>query len=298
MSASNRLGLMRSDDHPASAFAPGRVNLIGEHTDYNGGLALPFAIEQGITVTVRPGPPEAQPFLDAVATELGVPPVNVAIDSDLPAGAGLASSAALSAALALALGGERDRWELARLCQRVENDHLGARTGLLDQIAVLMAPPGGALLIDFADLSAEPVALELGDWRLAVLDSGERHAHAESGYNERRAECERGDARRLRHVEGENARVRGAVDALAAGDLPRLARLLDASHASLRDDFDVSTAAVEATRERMLAAGAAGARIVGGGFGGSVLGLFPPGARPPATALAVRPGPPARLLAT
>jgi len=280
------------------AFAPGRVNLIGEHTDYNGGLALPFAIEQGITVTVRTGPPEAQPFRDAVAAELEVAPVPVAIDSDLPSGTGLASSAALSAALALALGGERDRWELARLCQRVENDHLGARTGLLDQIAVLMAPPRGALLIDFADLSTEPVALDLGDWRLAVLDSGERHAHAESGYNERRAECERGDARRLRHVDSENARVREAVDALAASDLAALAPLLDASHASLRDDFAVSTAAVEATRERMLAAGAAGARIVGGGFGGSVLGLFPPGARPPAEALAVRPGPPARVLAT
>jgi galactokinase len=281
-----------------SAFAPGRVNLIGEHTDYNGGLALPFAIEQGITVTVGTGPPEAQPFRDAVAAELGVPPVAVEIHSDLPAGAGLASSAALGAALALALGGERDRWELARLCQRVENDHLGARTGLLDQVAVLMAPPGGALLIDFARLSTEPVALELGDWRLALLDSGERHAHAESGYNERRAECERGDARRLRHVETENARVREAVDALAGADLRRLAELLDESHASLRDDFDVSTPAVEAARERMLAAGAAGARIMGGGFGGSVLGLFPPGARPPAEALAVQPGSPARLLAT
>ena len=165
----------------ASAFAPGRVNLIGEHTDYNGGLALPFAIEQGITVTVVDGPLGDQPFRDAVAAELGIAPAAVEIESDLPAGAGLSSSAALCAALALALGGERDRWELARLCQRVENDHLGARTGLLDQIAVLMAPPGGALLIDFSDLSTTPVALDLGDWRLAVLDSGERHAHAVVG---------------------------------------------------------------------------------------------------------------------
>ena len=227
-----------------------------------------------------------------------MPPVAVDIHSDLPAGAGLSSSAALCAALALALGGERDRWELARLCQRVENDHLGARTGLLDQIAVLMAPPGGALLIDFADLSTEPVALDLGGWRLAVLDSGERHAHAASGYNERRAECERGDPRRLRHVESENGRVREAVDALAGGDMPRLAELLDASHASLRDDFEVSTPAVEATRDRILAAGAAGARIIGGGFGGSVLGLFAPGVAPPPEALAVRPGNPARVLAT
>ena len=203
------------------AFAPGRVNLIGEHTDYNGGLALPFVIEQGITVTVRPGPSGDQPWRDAVAAELGIAPPAVEIESDLPTGGRLSSSAALCAALALAIGGERDRWELARLCQRVENDHLGARTGLLDQIAVLMAPSGGALLIDFAALSATPVALELGDWRLAVLDSGERHAHAESGYNERRAECERGDPRRLRHVTSENDRVHAAVEALAECEIGR-----------------------------------------------------------------------------
>jgi galactokinase len=277
------------------------VNLIGEHTDYNGGLALPFAIAQGVTVTARPGPAAAPegvlPFLEAVRAELGVPAASVEVVSDLPIGAGLASSAALCAALALALGGERDRWELARLCQRVENDHLGARTGLLDQIAVLMTPPRAALLIDFSDLSTEPVPLELGDWQLAVMDSGERHSHATSGYNLRRAEAERGDPRRLRHVESENDRVRGAVAALRGGDLPALGDLLNASHASLRDDYEVSTPAVEAVRDRLLAAGAAGARIVGGGFGGSVLGLFPPGAQPPEGALAVAPSAPARLIA-
>jgi galactokinase len=278
------------------------VNLIGEHTDYNGGLALPFAIEQGITVTARPGPREApegaRAFLDGVLDELGAADAAIEVQSDLPAGAGLSSSAALAAAIALAVGGATDPWELARLCQRVENDHLGARTGLLDEIAVLMSPPGGALLIDFADLSTSPVALELGAWRLAVLDSGERHAHAASGYNERRAECERGDPGRLRHVESENGRVREAVEALRTHDLPRLGALLDASHASLRDDYEVSTAAVEATRDRMLAAGAAGARIMGGGFGGSVLGLFPPDGQPPADALAVQPGTPAHVLPT
>jgi galactokinase len=280
------------------AFAPGRVNLIGEHTDYNGGLALPFAIEQGITVAIVDGPPGDQPYRDAVAAELGVPSPAVAIQSDLPAGAGLSSSAALCAALALAMGGERDRWELAHLCQRVENDHMGANTGLLDQVAVLMSPPGGALLVDFAEESTAPVPLELGGWRLAVLDSGERHSNAESGYNERRAECERGDPRRLEHVRGENERVRAAVSALRERDMPALARLLDASHASLRDLYEVSTPAVEDTRERMLAAGAAGARIMGGGFGGSVLGLFPPGTEPPVEALAVQPGRAARLLPT
>ncbi len=291
---------MEPVDVVVTARAPGRVNLIGEHTDYNGGLALPFAIAQGITVTARPGPAAAPggalPFLKAISAELGVPEAAVEIESDLPMGAGLSSSAALCAALALALGGERDRWELARLCQRVENDHMGARTGLLDQIAVLMAPPGGALLIDFADLRTEPVALNLDDWRLAVLDSGERHTHAESGYNQRRSECERGDPRRLRHVESENDRVRAAVVALRGGDLPGLGALLNASHASLRDDFEVSTPAVETARDRMLAAGAAGARIVGGGFGGSVLALFPPDAEPPTGALEVAPASPARLV--
>ena len=281
------------------AFAPGRVNLIGEHTDYNGGLALPFAIEQGITVTVVDGPAGEQPFRDAVAAELGITPVAVEIESDLPSGAGLSSSAALCAALALALGGEDDRWELARLCQRVENDHLGARTGLLDQIAVLMAPPGSALLIDFADLSTEAVPLDLGGWTLAVLDSGERHEHAASGYNQRRAECERGDPRRLRHVRSENERVRAAVTALRGRRHAGAGR-----HCSTPRTPACATTTrcprprVEATRERMLAAGAAGARIVGGGFGGSVLGLFPPDAGPPPGALAVRPGSPARLLAT
>ncbi len=234
-----------------------------------------------------------------MAAELGIAPAAVEIESDLPAGAGLSSSAALCAALALALGGERDRWELARLCQRVENDHLGARTGLLDQIAVLMAPPGGALLIDFSDLSTTPVALDLGDWRLAVLDSGERHAHADVGLQRapRRVRAGR-PAPAAPRGERERARARGRGRAARPATCRGLGGLLDASHASLRDDYEVSTPAVEATRDALLEAGAAGARIMGGGFGGSVLGLFPPGAQPPAEALAVQPGRPARLLAT
>ena len=152
-----------------------------------------------------------------------------------------------------------------------------------------------------------------------MLDSGERHANAVSGYNERRAECSAAAAAlgitslrdatlgmaeelpvplslRARHVISENARVDEAVEALGRGDLRELGRLLDASHASLRDCYEVSTPAVEATVERLQAAGAAGARIVGGGFGGWVLGLLPPGVRAPDGGLEVMPGPGARLL--
>ncbi len=149
-----------------------------------------------------------------------------------------------------------------------------------------------------------PVPLELGGYRLVTLDSGEQHAHADSGYNERRAECARAcellgvaslrDAapdqaeelpipldRRVRHVISENARVDEAIAALGDGDFERVGELLDRSHASLRDDYEVSTPAVEAAVERLKAAGALGARIMGGGFGGHVLGLLPPDARPP-----------------
>jgi galactokinase len=339
------------------AFGPGRVNLIGEHTDYNDGLCLPFAIARGVTVEARSraggrvqaraadlgeddafaagDPPRAgadgwRGFVRGTVAELRsagfeIEGATLWIAGDVPRGGGLSSSAAMSTALALALlglagGGEEvDRRALARLCSRVENDWVGARTGLLDQLAALFGEPGHALRLDCRDLSIEPVALELGDWTLAVVDSGERHAHATSGYNERRAECARAcellgvpslrdaDAgaaarlpapldRRVRHVLTENARVDGAVEALRAGDLAALGALLDASHQGLRDDYEVSVPAVEEAIVRCKAAGAAGARIVGGGFGGSVLALFEPGATPPPDAVVVEPGAAARLL--
>jgi galactokinase len=350
----------------SGAFAPGRVNLIGEHTDYNQGLALPFAIAEGVTVLAEslPAGPGGESRIEAEAADLGErddfaladPPraggwrafvrgiaaelpraghplagARLHISATLPAGAGLSSSAALEVALSLALldlasgavsgasGAAIDRTELARLCSRVENDWVGARTGLLDQLASLYGAPDSALLIDFRTLEVDTVPLRLGDWQLVVLDSGDRHEHASSGYNERRAECARAcellgvaslrdaepDAaaalpapldRRVRHVTGENERVLAAAAALRAGDLDTVAQLLNASHASLRDDYEISTAAVEAARERLLAAGASGARMFGGGFGGSVLGLFEPGRTPPAQARAVRPGPGAHLL--
>ena len=336
----------------AVARAPGRVNLIGEHTDYNDGLALPFAIERGVTVTVEPRE-AAGGEIEAIAADVGerdtfapgteergegwrafvrgtvaelraaghrIGPCRLTIEGDLPPGAGLSSSAALEAALCLALAGEpEDRIALAKLCSRVENEWVGAQTGLLDQLAALCSEEGHALLIDFATLALEPVPLDLGDWRLVTVDSGASHEHAAGGYNERRAECRAAcealgvdslrDApaaaadrlpeplgRRVRHVVTENDRVEAMTDALAAGDMTAAATLLDASHASLRDDYEASTPEVEATVEELKRAGAAGARMVGGGFGGSVLALFGPGAAPPAAALAVAPGPPARRL--
>jgi galactokinase len=240
-------------------------------------------------------------------------------------GPGLSSSAALEVALCLALVGvsgsaEIEPLALARICSRVENEWVGARTGLLDQIASLSGEEGRALRIDFRSLSVQPVALELGDYRLVTLDSREQHAHASGGYNVRRAECARACAElgievlrdadaemaerlpsplreRVLHVLTENERVDAVVAALACGDLDELGRLLDASHASLRDLYEVSTPAVEATVERLRAAGAIGARIVGGGFGGNVLGLLPPGAQLPAGALEVFPCGGARVVA-
>jgi galactokinase len=352
------------------AFAPGRVNLIGEHTDYNNGLALAFAIAEGVTVRaratgercirtraldldegdefaladlLRPAPAESRnspipnlprgegwrSFVRGAAAELlragvPIPAAELEIHSNLPLGAGLSSSAALEVALCLALLGlartKLDRRELARLCSRVENEWLGAHTGLLDQLASLYGEADMALRIDFSDLDIQSVPLVLTDgWRLATLDSGDPRTLADSGYNERRAECARACellgveslreaqvrmldtlppvlARRVRHVLDENARVLATVAALHEGALAEVGPLLDASHASLRDLYECSTPAVEMAVQALKEAGALGARLVGGGFGGHVLGLFPPGAAPPADAREVRPSRGAYLL--
>ena len=348
---------------PSGAFAPGRVNLIGEHTDYNDGLALPFAISAGVTVRAKASgrrggdrvavhardlgesdefalanPVRAGGWRDYVrgtVAELaraGFPLVGAQLEiaGDVPRGAGLSSSAALEVALALALIAlaterrgespvELDRTALAQLCARVESDWVGAQTGLLDQLASLYGAAETAVWIDFQTLRIREVPLELGGWRLAVVDSGERHAHASSGYNQRRAECWRAcellgvsslrEAEpellerlpeplraRAQHVSGENERVTAAVAALRAHDEEALAALLNASHESLRDLYEASTPAVERAVQALLEEGAAGARMIGGGFGGSVLGLFAPGIRLPARAREVRAGPGARVL--
>jgi galactokinase len=206
--------------------------------------------------------------------------------------------------------------KLARICSRIERDWCGAETGLLDQLASLFGERGRALRIDMRGPDIEPVPLELGDHVLVVVASGVERSVAASGYNERREECRAAcralgveslrDAdsheglpesleRRVRHVLSENRRVDAAVATLAAGDMAGVGRLLDASHQSLRDDYEVSVPAVEEAVKACKEAGALGARIIGGGFGGSVLALFPPGAEPPAGAERVEPGPGAAL---
>jgi galactokinase len=351
-----RLVHARRERPAVQAFAPGRVNLIGEHTDYNGGLCLPLAIARGVTVAGDPLPggaiearaldlgererfglggerapavtPGWRAFVRGAVAELSragieLRPCRLDIAGDVPRGAGLSSSAALSVSLCLALcavAGEEppERIELARLCSRIERDWCGAETGLLDQLASLFGQRGRALRIDMRGPSIEPVPLELGDHMLATLDSGAQRSVAASGYNQRREECRAAcralgveslrDAesnevlpeplgRRVRHVLTENERVDAAVAALTAGDLAELGRLLDASHRSLRDDYEVSVPEVEEAVKACKEAGALGARIMGGGFGGSVLALFPPGASPPAGAERVEPGPGAAVAA-
>jgi galactokinase len=352
--SNTRLEHASGEGRSVQAFAPGRVNLIGEHTDYNDGLCLPFAVERGVTVGAEPltgrtieahakdvgerdsfelgaesGPAEGwRLFARGAAGELQGEGIELrgcrlTISSDLPQGAGLSSSAAVCVALCLALcevahAEPPDRIALARLCSRIENDWAGAQTGLLDQLASLCGERGHAVRIDMRGPEIRAVRLDLHGHTLALLDSGATHdLAADSGYNERREECRAAcrllgidslrDAtsgeglpeplnRRVRHVLSENERVDAAVAALAAGDLAELGALLDASHRSLRDDYEVSVPEVERAVETCRQAGALGARIMGGGFGGSVLALFGPEAELPPGAVSVEPGPAARLL--
>ncbi|MFE0424314.1 galactokinase [Streptomyces sp. NPDC058953] len=332
--------------------APGRVNLIGEHTDYNNGLVLPFALRQGVTVTgtrrddgiltLRSdggfGGPVALPVAD-LAPGYGprgwtdypagvvwalrdaghlVGGADLAYTSTLPAGAGLSSSAALEVATALALTGlyglrelAADRAELARLCRRAENVYTGAPTGIMDQTASACGRAGHAILLDTRDLSRrylpfDPAAAGLA---LLVVDTRVRHAHADGEYGRRRAGCESAarelgvralrdvpyegldrtlarlpDATRaralVRHVVTENHRVERAAALLEAGDLPGIGPLLTEGHASLRDDFEVSCRETDLAVDAAVAAGALGARMTGGGFGGAVIALVERAASP------------------
>jgi len=319
--------------------APGRVNFIGEHTDYNDGFALPFAIGTGVcvaaatredgvvafssrqygegVVTVSPGAlaPGAvggwAAYPAGVVWALrsaghGVGGASLAVDADLPAGAGLSSSAALECATGLALAElyrlAVPRPELAALGRRAENDFVGVPCGLMDQLAVLLGQAGHALLLDCRAGTGTPVPLDPAAAGLALLliDTRARHELADGGYAARRRACvdaarvlgvrslreitevseldALGDPvlrRRARHVVSENRRVLEVAGLLRAGQLDRVGALLTASHASLRDDFEVSWPEADAAVEACLQAGALGARMTGGGFGGSVIALAP-----------------------
>ncbi len=321
--------------------APGRVNVIGEHTDYNGGHVLPVALphttraavarrDDGRLVLASLQHPDADADVAVADLAPGTPggwagyPAGVVeqvrasvpgglsllVDGDVPAGAGLSSSAALECAVALAvsdlLGLGLEPQELVDVARRAENDFVGAPTGLLDQSASVLCTAGHALHLDTRDRSSEQVPLDLAATGLALLvvDSGTTHDHAESGYGDRRRECEEaarrlgveflrevpdvaalaplddGTAegevllRRARHIVTEEARVAEVVGLLRGGGDPRaIGPVLTAGHASLRDDFQISVPALDAVVEAALDAGAHGARMVGGGFGGSAVAL-------------------------
>ena len=319
--------------------APGRVNIIGEHTDYNDGFVLPMALRQGVTVCagrradnrlviISRQAGQAAVQLDAVAPgsatgwsayAIGVAwalrqagyvisGANVAIDSDLPAGAGLSSSAALECAIALALtelnGVTVPRTELAQIAHRAENDFVGVPTGIMDQSAALICRAGHALLLDCraSRSAALPLDLHAAGRCLIIIDTRIRHALADGRYASRRRECEAAARmlgvsalreatgsgpgqlasiddgrirRRARHVIDENRRVLQTAEHLQNGQLALIGRHMTESHKSLRDDFDVSWPQADAAVAAALTAGADGARMIGGGFGGSVLALLP-----------------------
>lgn len=320
------------------SWAPGRVNLIGEHTDYAGGLVLPMAIQLGTTIEgertdgsirlrsttqadeVRFDLPVDDPasitpawgrYVGGVAAGLqsvaglGVGGLDGEVSSDLPAGAGLSSSAALEVATAFALGAgdSLDRAAIAELCQRAEQVATGVPCGVMDQMASACGVEGHALRLDCSTGEIRPVPVP-DDVAIVVVHSGQTRELAGSEYGDRRSDVEAATAivgplrtvtsldaldaiddptvrRRARHVVTENARVDAFADAIAAGDLVLAGTILVAGHRSLRDDFDVSTDVLDALVDSLVATdGVYGARLTGAGFGGCVVALCRPGVDP------------------
>lgn len=323
--------------------APGRVNLIGEHTDYNDGFVLPFAINRRTVVALAARDDGmvrvASAFADELAeiplselapdrlrdwsayplgvawalgefgADLGaVPGLDLYVESTVPVGAGLSSSAAIESAVAVALNEVwqlgLDRSTLARVGQLAENRAVGAPTGIMDQSASLLGREDQAVFLDCRSLTSELVELGFADagLELLIMDTGVSHAHATGGYSARRASCEAGAAamgveslrdlgiddlprarqtldeetfRRVRHVVTENQRVLDTVAALKSGGPLAIGDLLDASHVSMRDDFEISIPELDLAVETAQANGAVGARMTGGGFGGAAIALVP-----------------------
>jgi galactokinase len=304
-----------------TAFAPGRVNVMGDHVDYVGGLVLPMAIQLGTTVRVRPGgsvvelssdveaetavvttpsgavrPPSPgwSRYVAGVVREMR-PPAGAAgtVTTTLPVGAGLSSSAALMVAVALALGFDGPLLELARLCRRGEASASGVPVGIMDQLASVAGVAGHALLIDCAAETYQPVPIAAG-LHIAAVHSGEPRSLAASGYAQRREEATAVERqlgplraaraedvgrvhdpvlrRRARHIITENVRTLDFVRALRDDDRTAIGALMAASHASLRDDYEVTTPRVDELVERLRSTpGVIGARMTGGGFGGAVV---------------------------
>jgi galactokinase len=292
-------------------WAPGRVNLIGEHTDYSGGLVLPAALDLGIRIDAARADRIALTsetfgeaielpadggtvgdasgwgrYVAAVAIELaalGRPAVGLEghVSATLPAETGLSSSAALEVVTALALCAvadfEVEPLELALAAQRGELRAVGVPCGILDQAASVLGRADHAILIDTGTLAHEAIPLPPGVG-LLIVDSGVRRALESSGYAARRRELEAGHPGRVRHVETENARVAEAAAVLREPGTPRLARLGELfreSHVSLRDDFEVSTPELDVLVDLAREHGALAARMTGGGFGGSIVALAP-----------------------
>lgn len=261
--------------------APGRVNLIGEHVDYVGGTVLPCAVDRYLVASggpardweVRSSVPGGVRYLRALGERLGVEPQAIEVESDVPAGAGMSSSAALLVAIAAGLRPDLDGVEAAVTCQQAEQAATGVMVGIMDQFASALGRAGHAILLDCATLRHRYVPFP-ESLSIAVVDSGVTRNLADTPYNERRREAEARVPKRMRHIESELDRVQEFATAMERGDAGRMGALLRASHVSLRDDFEVSTAGVDAIVSRCWEApGCVGARIMGAGFGGSILAL-------------------------
>jgi galactokinase len=262
-----------------------------------GGLVLPCAVDRFVEASGEPSQvweldsdvAGGLRYVEALGAELKCGPHRVLVRSNVPPGSGLSSSAALLVALAAGLRPDLGGVAAALACQRAEQSATGVLVGVMDQFASALGRAGHCLLLDCATLEYRLVAFP-DDLVIAVIDSGIRRRLADTPYNQRRREAEADDPRRTRHVRSEIDRVREFVGALESGDRRRLGELLVASHVSLRDDFEVSTPEVDAIVERAWQApGCLGARIMGAGFGGSILALVEPGAEAGVAAAVERP---------